>query len=585
MTLIRKLAWVLFWVSLCTTFSSNSQDISVTGNLVNNSTTDNNVTTKWQNIGSWNQGLPCWKGGDPGCTSSVYFNNGSFNFSYGTTNVSQAVSISTALANSGTGLQVNGFNFGFTAKNGNGWDNGMQDYLVAYANFKNAAGTVVQSYDYSNATNRKYNWTTFYFSETFTTPYAVKDLSTATYGFIGRDNNYWQGPYGPEINGVNFSLKYSVAPPPPTPPTTTTTTIVAPTTTTATPTVSSDPTSAPVTSVSVGGVQLSSEGTISAPDSIPQVVKDTQSSAATTTTIQATPSSTTATSQTESNKSNVNMSLVMSTIKAVQENVKTTEKTATQNASKQLATQIANSQEQTSQAMASTNAISSASSQASQTQPSSGPQTQLIGGGPAQTSSTAVTTTQQVQVAAYTPPKMQMAETQTVAVITSEPPKNGTGLSVSFQNNNSQQISYSLLPQPVEQIIQKPVFFQPKQESRANENELHVLQSNNFANRTNPINQVLEQRMILESSTTEQKVETVKSNVAPNELAGGVDIASIASLPKGYDGYVNFTMKDVSFYKVEDIYKNQNTVDNVRAMRQLSSDRLHQEMVNQQYRN
>lgn len=587
MTLIRKLAWVLFWVSSCTTFSSNSQDISVTGNLVNNSITDNNVTTKWQNIGSWNQGLPCWKGGDPGCTSSVYFNNGSFNFSYGTTNVSQAVGVGIALANSGTGLQVNGFNFGFTAKNGNGWDDGRQDYLVAYANFKNTAGAIVQSYDYSNVTNRQYNWTTFNFSETFTTPYLVKDLSTATYGFIARDNNFWQGPYGPEINNVNFSLKYSVAPPPPAPPTTTTSTTtptVTTTTTTATPTVSSDPTSAPVTSVSVGGVQLSSEGTVSAPDNIPQVVKDTQTSTATTTT-QASPSSTTATAPTESNKNKVNMSLVMSTIKAVQENVKTTERTATQNASKQLATQIANSQEQTSQAMSSTNAISSASSQASQTQPSSGPQTQLIGGGPTQTSSTAVTTTQQMQVATYTPPKIQMAETQTVAAVTSEAPKNGTGLSVSFQNTNTQQqISYSLLPQPVEQIIQKPVFFQPKQESRLNENELPVLQSNNFANRTNPINQAIEQRIILESSTTEQKVETVKSNVAPNELAGGVDIASIASLPKGYDGYVNFTMKDVSFYKVEDIYKNQNTVDNVRAMRQLSSDRLHQEMVNQQYR-
>jgi hypothetical protein len=589
MTLIRKLAWVLFWVSLCTTFSSNSQDISVTGNLVNNSITDNNVTTKWQNVGSWNQGLPCWKGGDPGCTSQPYFNNGSFNFSYGTTNVSQAVNISTALANSGTGLQVNGFNFGFTAKNGNGWDDGRQDYLIAYANFKNTAGTIVQSYDYSNATNTKYNWTTFNFSETFTTPYAVKNLSTATYGFIGRDNNYWMGPYGPEIKDINFSLKYSVAPPPPTPPTittttNTTTTIVPTTTTTATPTVSSDPTSAPVTSVTVGGVQLSSEGTVSVPDSIPQVVKDAQPSAATTTTTQTTPPLTTATASTESNKSKVNMTLVMNTIKSVQENVKTIERIATQNASKQLAAQIANSQEQTSQAMASTNAISSASSQSSQAQPSSVPQ--LIGGGPAQSFSTIATTTQQVQVAAYTPPKMQMAETQTVAVITSELPKNGTGLSISFQNtNSSQQISYSLLPQPVEQIIQKPVFFQSKQESRMNENELHVLQSNNFANRTNPINQVLEQRMILESSTTEQKVETVKSNVAPNELAGGVDIASIASLPKGYDGYVNFTMKDVSFYKVEDIYKNQNTVDNVRAMRQLSSDRLHQEMVNQQYRN
>ena len=78
----------------------------------------------------------------------------------------------------------------------------------------------------------------------------------------------------------------------------------------------------------------------------------------------------------------------------------------------------------------------------------------------------------------------------------------------------------------------------------------------------------------------------VKRNVQPNEVAGGVDIASIATQPKGYDAYAQMTLKDASFYKVEDIYKNQKTVDNVRLLRGLTggSDRLHQEMVNQQYK-
>jgi hypothetical protein len=46
------------------------------------------------------------------------------------------------------------------------------------------------------------------------------------------------------------------------------------------------------------------------------------------------------------------------------------------------------------------------------------------------------------------------------------------------------------------------------------------------------------------------------------------------------------TLKDASFYKVEDIHKNQTTVDNVRLLRGLTggSDRLHQEMVNQQFK-
>ena len=78
----------------------------------------------------------------------------------------------------------------------------------------------------------------------------------------------------------------------------------------------------------------------------------------------------------------------------------------------------------------------------------------------------------------------------------------------------------------------------------------------------------------------------VKRNVQPNEVAGGVDIASMATQPKGYEAYAQMTLKDAAFYKVEDIYKNQKTVDNVRLLRGLTggSDRLHQEMVEQQYR-
>jgi hypothetical protein len=43
-------------------------------------------------------------------------------------------------------------------------------------------------------------------------------------------------------------------------------------------------------------------------------------------------------------------------------------------------------------------------------------------------------------------------------------------------------------------------------------------------------------------------------------------------------------MPDVAFYAPKEIYKNQVNVDNARVLRGLGSDRLHQEMVNQQYR-
>ena len=78
---------------------------------------------------------------------------------------------------------------------------------------------------------------------------------------------------------------------------------------------------------------------------------------------------------------------------------------------------------------------------------------------------------------------------------------------------------------------------------------------------------------------------SVKTNVTTNELSRGVDISSIAVNPAGFNAYISLALKDGQLYKSEEIYRNQVTVDNVRALRQLSSDRLHQQMVNQQYRN
>ena len=93
-----------------------------------------------------------------------------------------------------------------------------------------------------------------------------------------------------------------------------------------------------------------------------------------------------------------------------------------------------------------------------------------------------------------------------------------------------------------------------------------------------------EVRAIIESAQNESRTDSVKKDIQPNDLAGGVDIAAMATQPKGFDVYAMTAMKDSTFYAPKDIYGNQKTVDNARALRQLSSDRLHQEMVDQQYR-
>jgi len=98
------------------------------------------------------------------------------------------------------------------------------------------------------------------------------------------------------------------------------------------------------------------------------------------------------------------------------------------------------------------------------------------------------------------------------------------------------------------------------------------------------LNDVIEERPIVQNTNTqEQKTESVNRNVQPNELAGTVDIARMATQPQGYQAY-SMMMPDVVFYAPKEIYKNQVNVDNARVLRQLSSDKLHQDLVNLQYK-
>ena len=97
------------------------------------------------------------------------------------------------------------------------------------------------------------------------------------------------------------------------------------------------------------------------------------------------------------------------------------------------------------------------------------------------------------------------------------------------------------------------------------------------------LNDAMEQRPMLQTATQEQRTETVNRNAQPNELASGVDIASMATQPVGYQAY-SLAMPDVAFYAPREIYRNQVNVDNVRLLRGLGSDRLHQQLIDMQYK-
>ena len=170
--------------------------------------------TGWVNAGSVGEPLTCWAPGDPGYCGPLpavgAFNDPSLiNFSYGLTDIYQSINIAQALSAAGSGIIINGFSFSFTAKNGNGWDNGQLDYLTAYAEFYKG-NDLLESYNYD--LNYNFDWTNFNYSETFTDPYQINDLNSVKVGFVGGDSNGWAGFYGPEVRNIDFRLNYGIDP-------------------------------------------------------------------------------------------------------------------------------------------------------------------------------------------------------------------------------------------------------------------------------------------------------------------------------------------------------------------------------------
>lgn len=145
-----------------------------------------------------------------------------------------------------------------------------------------------------------------------------------------------------------------------------------------------------------------------------------------------------------------------------------------------------------------------------------------------------------------------------------------------YSNNNTTSLMTT-------ESVQEQKFI-PKQENNNSSTGIDLptipqqANSGNFENKASSVTAMQEQRI--------DNNETVKKDVASNDLAGGVDIASMAMMPKGYDAYSIVTLRDVPFYKAEPIYKDQRTVDNARVLRGLTSgsDAKHQQMVNSQYK-
>jgi hypothetical protein len=597
-----------------TTGQLDPTQVYTTPNIVQPTVAGSN-STPWVN-GVYQNNLTCWAFGLFGYCgpNPIVRPDGNINFSYGWTDLYQQQAIANVLPNSGAGLRVNGYNFGFTAKNGNGWDDGRTDILYAYVQFNDPTGKSLLNHTHN--LTYQFNWTTFNYSETFATPYASKDLGSVRYGFVGKDNNFWAGPYGPEINNVNFSLKYSVDPcsydvlssptcpgyldalaklAPPTPTlnstndtltaVTTAPSILAPTTNTSSEIVAPVATTASLSTTNTNtpaAVNIATSPTISATPtaSNPQPkVGEVQTSSA--------PKSTVSTSQ------------ILSIIANEQSRIGGIEKSVVQEAVQQAqaAGAAATAQAEAVAAQAQAQSIAaSISTQSSSSQPVSDQRGQvqsfsispLRENNPTSLASLNAAREQSLSSGNQGSNEMNgiMQGIQIGLVAPTQFQQLNRIQESSFAYVPQQPITYSLAPQRQQE---NEIRFSPPPVSLINNQRQVTVDAEikseglRFGER-NILDIAADKTKQEEQQSQQQASSTVKKNVKDNDAAVGVTIASIANQPAGYDAYFS-ALQDRPFYPPKEVYRNQKVVDNVRLLRGLtgSGDRLHQQMIEQQY--
>lgn len=537
------LALIILVVIMIMLAPAFSQTISSTGNLVNNTTSPTTTTSTWQN-GYYVNALTCWKGGDPNCSPGTpYVRSGSnINFSYSYTELYQNLSVAKALPNSGTGLVTTGYTFSWRSKNGNGWDNGNLDQLKAYVQGYTKSGQWIENYNYD--LNFKHDWTDFTWNQNWSKDRRSSELSTVIFGFAGKDNNFWQGPYGPEVTNVNFQLKYKPDP-----------------------CVNNPLYSADCPNFTEA---LQKNLTSSSINETSKVVTETESSNQITSTKQVTETSKDKTVVTTTSEAKEQKTVQVLTATNVKETLKNVQQNSKQT-------------EQITQSIIPAVDISASTSQSNNLDKN-------IKEDKSQQSLTSFTSPISNNTT-ISKNKSEQASTVVIGVESNNISLNqdnvikSQSIATSLNNNMQQQQT------PVALVVQQP------QKIITNNNlppssatnsiisltsETPTIQSNFLTSKSDPLNTILENKPSIEERKQDTNTQQVKSNVQDNDAAAGVSIASIARTPVGFNTYL-IALNDAAFYTPKEIYRNQKTIDNNRALRQLASDRLHQQMVDQQY--
>jgi hypothetical protein len=185
--------------------------VSISGLTVSAQTTGTSapLTGNWNNVVTGTHpgaNECCWGGPQPlydPATNTIHF-------SYTLTAVHRVIAINQAL--SGSGVQINGYNWGYDLRNMNGV-RGLQsgtDSIVATTFMTNRFNQFLVQDD--RHYNTQFDWTRFSGTVGLPTSVSLSDAGSLGIQFVAKDSGHWGGYYGPQVRDVEMTVNYTSAP-------------------------------------------------------------------------------------------------------------------------------------------------------------------------------------------------------------------------------------------------------------------------------------------------------------------------------------------------------------------------------------
>lgn len=165
------------------------------------------LTGNWNNVVTGAHPNDCCTGG----SAPLYDpNTGIIHFSYGWTAVHRVIAINQAL--SGSGIQINGYNWGYDLRNMNGMAGGQggTDEIYATSFMTNSANQIVHRSD--QYFNTQFDWTRFTGTEILPSSLGLENSGSLGIQFVSRDAGFWAGYYGPQVRNVEMTVNYTSQP-------------------------------------------------------------------------------------------------------------------------------------------------------------------------------------------------------------------------------------------------------------------------------------------------------------------------------------------------------------------------------------